>query len=369
MKRSQEIRSLTGLRGVTALLVVMFHTQLLTGIIDHRLGYIYEFVRHGYLAVDLFFVLSGYVLAMTYHTLFAGRFSWAAYVDFLTRRLARLYPLYGVASLAAACLLILKVNTSIAVTPHVLLANAAMIQSWGFGPSLNPPTWSLSAEWAAYLLFPLVAAVTLFSRWRIAAMAGVVAVAALAGLTWLPAAVTHPVGPAGALNIWAGVTAAPVARCIPEFLMGTLAWRLSGIARMAAIAASPWFSAGLATALVVLMPNPGTDVMIVCLMPMLVLGLACTQSGLSRFLAARPLHWLGEVSYSVYLLHYPMLWLASAVRPSLVTVPHSWSLIPVSAVAISIGLAAISYRWVERPGKRLVLRLLARPSVPVRNYA
>lgn len=364
MKSTREIRSLTGLRGVAALFVVVFHAD----IVDHRFGYLNEFVQHGYLSVDLFFVLSGYVMALTYRSLFAIRFTWTAYADFLARRLARIYPLYLISSVFAACLLVVTFDPSATITVPVVLANAAMVQSWGFGPSLNGPTWSLSAEWAAYLLFPLVAAATLFSRWWIAAAACLAAVAVLVSLTWLPASLAHPIGPAGPLNVWYGATAAPVARCVPEFLLGTLAWRLSSVARLARIAASPWPSTGIAIVMAVLMLRPGADVIIVCLMPLLVFCLAHTRSGLSRLLAGRTLHWLGVVSYSLYLVHFPLVQVATSARPYFAGVPHSWSLLPLSAIVVSLGLAALTYQWVERPGKRLVMRWLAQPAVSARNY-
>jgi peptidoglycan/LPS O-acetylase OafA/YrhL len=90
-----EIRSLTGLRGVAAAYVVLYHMHLF----ELCSGAAATVLTHGYLAVDLFFVLSGFVMALTYAELFEGGFSAGRYRDFLVRRIARVYPLYVVVTL------------------------------------------------------------------------------------------------------------------------------------------------------------------------------------------------------------------------------------------------------------------------------
>src|SRR5258707_7540721 len=86
----REIRSLTGMRGVAALAVVLYHLDLGqddTGLVQH-------IIHHGYLAVDLFFVLSGFIMALTYSHVFVERFNINKYWKFLNHRIARIYPLY-----------------------------------------------------------------------------------------------------------------------------------------------------------------------------------------------------------------------------------------------------------------------------------
>ena len=88
-RRRAEIRALTGLRGVAALLVALYHINP-NWIAPTATG---RFVGKGYLWVDLFFVLSGFLLAMNYARLFAGGWSLRAWLDFLLHRVARIYPL------------------------------------------------------------------------------------------------------------------------------------------------------------------------------------------------------------------------------------------------------------------------------------
>src|ERR1051326_8086781 len=159
-----EIRALTGLRGVAALLVALYHINP-NWIAPTATG---RFVGKGYLWVDLFFVLSGFLLAMNYARLFAGGWSLGAWLDFLLHRVARIYPLYVamvLASLAYSLALYGGVHAAAAPPPALTLsepardvaANLLMVQSWGVGKSIDGVAWSLSPEGAAYLMFPLAA--------------------------------------------------------------------------------------------------------------------------------------------------------------------------------------------------------------------
>ena len=83
-----EIRALTGLRGIASLYVVLFHYFQPLPLV----GYLRTLLGHGYLAVDLFFVLSGFVMALNYGSRFAAGAHWPEYRLFLCRRFARVYP-------------------------------------------------------------------------------------------------------------------------------------------------------------------------------------------------------------------------------------------------------------------------------------
>jgi peptidoglycan/LPS O-acetylase OafA/YrhL len=154
VQAKREIRSLTGLRGIAAVYVVIFHYFLGVGMSNP----LKTLLAHGYLGVDLFFVLSGFVMALNYGHLFETGFSFLAYRTFLGRRIARIYPLYVAGTLVGFVLtqaaLIEPLRSG--STSGNLVANLLMVQSWGVGQSYDPPAWSISTEWAAYLLFPLL---------------------------------------------------------------------------------------------------------------------------------------------------------------------------------------------------------------------
>jgi peptidoglycan/LPS O-acetylase OafA/YrhL len=157
----RELTTLTGIRGVAAIWVVLFHFYPVIGALlggpDRRQVPI---VRDGYLGVDLFFVLSGFVLSLAYSERFRRNF-YSAVIEFFFARVGRIFPLHWTC-LAIFFLLVELVPENWwgpgPFTLGALGASVALVQNWTLPTALawNFPTWSLSAEWAAYLLFPLL---------------------------------------------------------------------------------------------------------------------------------------------------------------------------------------------------------------------
>ena len=176
MNEATHIKPLTALRFYAAMWVVLFHYWPKLAV-----GWTPDFVLRGYLGVELFFVLSGFILWAVYRpALETGRFR---YGSFLWARLARVYPLH-IATLAGVGLMAFAaVKAGFGIDPAILSwaslpANLFMVHAWGLAPEAgwNHPSWSISAEWFAYLSFPIFgwAALALKSRpW--AAVAGALA--------------------------------------------------------------------------------------------------------------------------------------------------------------------------------------------------
>jgi peptidoglycan/LPS O-acetylase OafA/YrhL len=363
-KKPSEILALTGLRGVAATFVMLYHFRLYNWL--H--GPAHSFVYHGYLCVDLFFVLSGFVMAMTYKPLFEHGFKSRAYILFLGRRLARVYPLYLLITLVFFGL---NQTASHNVAPDApksvasLVANIFLVQAWGVAPSYIGPAWSISTEWAAYMLFPLLVALTLTNRAVIAAACGIAAAAALTMLAVLPADITHVVRVRGPLDMSIGTNYGPAVRCIVEFTFGLLCWRVSQTAWGKRLQGN---GAGFFAALAILflLAIKGSDIFIVLLMPLLVLSLSADTGVPARVMGWRVIHWLGEISYSVYLVHVLTFWLAWRLR-------HLWGMLPfghvealvlLSQALITLIIATLTYQFIEKPGRRL-LRRWFEPRSPV----
>src|SRR5688572_16960184 len=174
----QELKPLTSLRFIAAFWVLLYHFKDHLSLNRGQFG----LVADGYLGVDLFFTLSGFILAHVYlASLESGRFG---YGGFLKNRIARVYPMHLAA--LAAMLVLFAGATAIGAgvgSPDAfkladLPAHLFMVHAWGATAAVgwNFPSWSISAEWAAYLIFPLVAAIVLKAqRWS-----GLVAAGALA---------------------------------------------------------------------------------------------------------------------------------------------------------------------------------------------
>jgi peptidoglycan/LPS O-acetylase OafA/YrhL len=350
--RQGEIRSLTGVRGLAAAMVAFMHLS------SGKIGGIA--ITHSYLAVDLFFVLSGFVMALNYGRGFTAGFSWPAYASFLWRRFARVYPLYFAATVVMAVLW----YRGFALfggpfSPLLVAANFVLAQAWGLGDSLVYSGWSLSTELAAYLLFPWLVAVALrHSTPKCWAAAGL-SFAAILWLSLLPASATHRDVSAdqasryGPLNFSDGATIWLLVRCLPEFMLGLLAWRLwtSSIARKLFV--GPVTTAlGLLIAWVWMMPE--SDVVLVCLFALMIAALGHQRGLVARALGSRPMHALGNWSYGVYVIH-PLLTLLVVPFELLLAgygASHAWALSVLFMTGASVVAGWLAHMLLEQPAQR-----------------
>ena len=372
MDAQREIKSLTGIRGVAACFVVVYH-YLALGAGSGPAGTV---LRHGYLAVDLFFVLSGYVMALTYGRDFHDRVEAETFARFLTRRLARVYPLYIVTSLA--CLILAYADPQ----PQSLLpdlswltvgSNILLVQAWGIGHSINGPGWSISTEFFAYALFPGLVSILIVGPARSAAAFAVLGAAGLCALASVPDAAAGQTIRFGPLDLYMGDTVFPLARCGIEFCFGLLAWRFMTVPRLRGLAGRRGVGDALAVAALLLLAIPNTDVVLVLLFVPLIMALAAGASVAARILGSRPLHGLGILSYSIYLIHRPIL---DHLEPPAVRLfegwqmPHPHLLSAVILLPCTVLLSILTVRWVEVPGRRLAggirfrRRILAPAAIP-----
>ncbi|MGH7126836.1 MAG: acyltransferase family protein, partial [Stellaceae bacterium] len=321
-----------------------------------------------YLWVDLFFVLSGFLLAMNYAGRFAGGWKLGVWLDFLLHRVARIYPLYLVlvaASIAYSLLLYGGLHAA-AAPPALALsepardvaANLLMVQSWGLGESIDGVAWSLSTEWAAYLVFPLLVAAALFGRRR-AALAAALGAIAVVGVT---VALTSHDGAyhSGPLDAYDGATLEPLLRCLGGFVLGLVTYRRSRSPRTVAIAGHDLTIAAALGLLVAGLAAGVHDVLIYPLFALLVLGLFGNRGYVGWLFGCRPVYWLGMVSYSIYLLHpylvAPRSTLDGALQSAL---PEPWPGLITAALIYGLLLAAstLAYHAIEEPGRRWVRSL------------
>jgi peptidoglycan/LPS O-acetylase OafA/YrhL len=340
-----EIASLTGLRGIAALFVVVYHAL-------HNLHPIAGLLfGRGYLCVDIFFVLSGYVMALNYGSLFAGGYRTETHLRFLWLRFARVYPLY-IATIA----IVIALNTAnlmpIYDVPQLssgFMWNATMMQAWSFGAgNINLPAWSISTEWSAYILFPFLAALV-FARVGVAAyaMAGASIAALLAVALLAPSLSTAPLE--GALSVFSTENPLPVLRCVAGFTLGLVAYRLQGHRFGDIVSSRKWVGDAIAGLICVLFLVPKTDILLVAVTPLLIVHLVRSSSVVSSFLGCGPVHYLGLISYSLYLVHIPVI---LTLRQVFVTYGWSYSVASALGIGVSLLIAPVVYRYVEVPSRR-----------------
>src|SRR5262245_7459604 len=167
-----DLKPLTSLRFLAAFWVLTYHFRDHLGLDLGRVG----LIAHGWMGVDLFFILSGFILAHVYLAeVEGGRFG---YRRFLQNRLARVYPMHLAALAAMLGLFALatasgaKVSAPDAFRLLDLPQHLLMIHAWGATGTVgwNFPSWSISAEWGAYLLFPVIAAGVLSEKRHVGAL-------------------------------------------------------------------------------------------------------------------------------------------------------------------------------------------------------
>ena len=341
---------LTAFRFFAAAWVVLFtFTPLLRPV--GAFGALPPALGKGYLGVELFFTLSGFILSHVYGEAWGtGRFR---YGPFLWARLARIYPLH-LATLAAMGLMAagawaLHVPVTHDVASLVSLpANLTLTNAWGLAPtaSWNHPSWSISAEWAAYLAFPAFAA----SAWRLRARPVVALALALAGV--FAAYAVFPL--VAGFELTQATTGWGALRIVPPFLYGCalhLAWR--------ARPAPPVREAGLSTVLFLALFAAAVtlgagDAVIVAAGGGVILSLATLAGSGARAGAGPVWVWLGEVSFALYMVKAPWELLGGNLLKKALHIAEgqAWPLVPwLLLVAGTLPVAALAHHLVERPAR------------------
>lgn len=369
LRKRAEIAQLTGIRGVAAAWVVLYHFQPQIFALVPEAHPLSRVLGGGYLAVDLFFVLSGYIIAFQYLEAFPG--GRGDYGAFLVKRLARIYPLQLVTLVLLVLLVVGGFALGVPITPPSsftawgAVQDALLVRGWVVpSQGWNFPAWSLSAEWFAYLLFPLVAIVVgLLRRRRWLLVLGATACVALeaAGSVLLPGFDGMP---------------HPLVRVMVAFVLGALL--LAAPRPRIPPTAAAWIAvaAGAVLALAVpLIPGeaPRAAAALV-LTGVVVAGLAGGGGPVVRLLGARVPEYAGRISYGVYMVHGIVLMVATVVLGALaLLVPVrevlTWPLIArigivLIPLAVAVAAGALLYHLVERPAQRWITGPLRRRAVP-----
>jgi peptidoglycan/LPS O-acetylase OafA/YrhL len=350
-----EIRGLTGFRGIAALLVAVYHFTKAHG----PDGAIY--LHGGYLAVDAFFVLSGYVLAYNYASTFLNGFEWSGYREFLIKRICRVYPAYIVILVLAFAKLAFDFSGSGGLVDFGMwdaFCNVFMLTGWGLhAHSIMGVSWSVSAELFCYIFFPVF---VMFNKLRIVPL-----VASSVAIFILIAVISRVGGGVvGPLDIVAEDTFFPLLRAACGFAIGVI---LFAVANRIPAFESRVIDSALAVSVILLIAVWAYDesdlikyVVIACMVLLI-----AQDTWLSKALFGNAIvYFVGEVSYSLYLIH-PLL-VSGTVKITRTLAPVLGQQVAFAggiALYLSVALAAsaVSYMLLELRGKKLMLGLLLQP--------
>ncbi len=358
----QHYQILDGLRGVAAIMVVLFHILETFSGGDHAK----QLINHGYLAVDFFFVLSGFVIGYAYD----DRWDKMTLGDFFKRRLIRLHPMIIIGMLVGAVLFYFQDSdffpgiseVPIGTMLIVMLIGFTLlpvplsmdIRGWTEMHPLNGPAWSLFFEYIANLLYALF--VRKFSNTILALLV------AIAGLALIHMAVTSPNGDIiGGWALDAAQLRIGFTRLMYPFFAGLLLSRVANPGNVKN--AFAWCS--LLLIVFLSMPRIGTNqshwmnglydsLTIILIFPLIVyIGASGQVEG--RF--SKVNKFLGDISYPVYIIHYPfiytfMAWVAN--NKISLTGPSLNLLIAVASglLMITVVLAYVFVKFYDEPVRK-----------------
>jgi peptidoglycan/LPS O-acetylase OafA/YrhL len=305
---------LDGLRGVASVMVVAFHLFE-----AHSTSHLDQLINHGYLAVDFFFLLSGFVIGYAYD----DRWTTMRVGNFFKRRLVRLQPMVVMGMVIGALLFYLQDSglwpaihqVPIWKTLVVMLIGCTLIpvplsmdiRGWQEMHPLNGPGWSLFFEYIANIFYGLF--IRRFSKTALSILV------VLSGLALIHLAVTSPAGDIiGGWSLNAEQLRIGFTRVMYPFFAGLLLYRLGKLTRVK----HAFFWCSLLVIIVLSVPRIGGNthlwmnglydsLTIIFVFPLIIyLG---ASGDLHGGYARRICKFLGDISYPVYITHYPLIYI------------------------------------------------------------
>ena len=362
----QHFAALDALRGLAALSVTFYHVSWMNP--TESLHY----VRNSYLMVDVFFVLSGFVIFYAYHERLGTiddvrRFVWL--------RFWRIYPLHFTFLIVFVFIEVLKfaVEWRYGIKANhpafeqnsasAFFKNLFLIQALHTSDTLtfNEPAWSISTEFCAYVLF---AAVAYVFRVRVAILlaSGVLCATGFALLIALGSRGVQSTYDFG------------IIRCLVGFFLGVLVYALYDLVRTKRLVREHPILCGRVAILSMLSfvaflasKTPGySDLCIYPLSAAVILTVALSpKTSATRFLYLPPLQWLGAISYSLYMAHDAVLWFVKVFLrfgtdaqdvwlpfhdiPVLQTSSLYGTIGAIAGVVLVLVIAQLTYAWIEIP--------------------
>jgi peptidoglycan/LPS O-acetylase OafA/YrhL len=365
-------------RGIAALAVALFHIPIASGLMSNPL------IGHGYLFVDFFFVLSGFVIAHAYQERLTSGTSAA---NFMLRRFGRLWPLHILVLTAFIAVeagkwllthfagfptLLPAFDPSGSTPPGTIAAHILLIQALGFEThtTWNSPAWSISAEFWCYLVFAMLCVV--FSRRASLALAIMGALGGMLVITQshngMDVTVEHGLGFARCLF---GFATGNLTYALYRHLVST-SWRPGSLVELGVvlicigfICLAGWGDLSFAAPLIFALP---------------VLVFSFEAGRMSSLLSAAPFRHLGDWSYSIYMVHFLIDRImelgASALgrhfgfepwqnfgqgsapaRKVVLSSPILADSVTLAYLVLVVVLASMTYRWIEVPGRTYFARL------------
>lgn len=327
-----EITALTGIRGLFAIYVMFYHINPMA---SKNL-----FLWNGYLSVDLFFILSGFILCFVYQNKFSKNVLPTDYLNFLFNRLCRIYPLYFIATTVVFIFYLTNRNYSTLLYDYTI--NIFFVQSVT-GSGFVAPAWSLATEVIAYFFVPFLI-LLLFKAKQSIFILSFASICMLGIVSYKTAD----------LNVYTGWEA--IARCTSDYVLGVLSYQIflstkdesknNNISCLVTLLIS-----------LLLLSFKGLDLLVIPLFVLLIPLIATSNGIVVKLLSIAPVYYLGEISYSVYIWHgvvsRQFSWQVRQLAETMQINPL-WLM-----VCLSLIISIITYHTIEKPSQKILKKVRA----------
>ncbi len=333
-----EIRSHTSMRGIAALLVIIYHYRQNLPESLNPDQYTAFFANAGNF-VDFFFMLSGFVIAYVY--LNKSEQNPKIWAPYLRSRLARIYPLHLLTLLWMFLLYLYSVRGTIGSMSEHLLSNLFLVHSWGLydAYALNFPSWSISGEFAAYLAFPLIVVTLSWSR---------IYIITLTTVSYLAIGLHEYLIDANIVR-WERVA---LLRAVPAFFLGTMIFKYRTVCSNLSGNALFSLQSSAVFTLILFMHLGSSLVLLTPIFAVLIISTYEDKGWLSATLSGSVVHRLGLISYTIYMLHIPVRSTGYFVWPKISgSLSDSWSetMFFMTCIVVTLFLSSVIFRFFEIP--------------------
>lgn len=350
----KQIPALTGIRGIAALGVMFYHYRLTMHALWER-GLSLPLLKDAYIGVDIFFILSGFIIAHV-HTMDFRRFSAYELKRFALLRFFRVYPLHWFVLLSLLLLVLaypeyaehakLKFNEPERFSAEGFIASFFLVQHWfvDIGHPWNGLAWTLSMEILAYMLFPIMA--FFFARIE---NAWICLALALAFLLSLGMYLFYPIQDYYNVN----TPDAKIMRVLCGFTAGVLLNRFYNLTGEKNI---PWLGGVLAAIVVAMLLVYNLRPLVFVATGLFILALSYQKDWMAQLCETKPIMWLGEISFSLYICHYLIIDLMESLfLPPIkaMSISMQVGVLFIALPAAIFTVATLLNLFVERPSRQM----------------
>ncbi len=375
------IKNLTPIRGVAALLVVFYHANL---ILHGALAgtFVAPIFSRLYLMVDLFFMISGFVMSHAYGSWFDKDVSVKKFLQFSIARFARIYPLY-LFTLFFLVSVVVIYHYKIGETPQVfketfnfnsIPVNIFLLQNINTSSLLawNPPSWSISVEWWVYIIFPFM--VFFYNRIKFKYLNLLLLI--FSGMGYLILSVIiYNLNRDIVAGIWPknygsiDVTdpsnyQSGLLRCIFGFLIGMVAYQYFKLNSLKRFLSKDYAMLAFTVLLLCSLKFSVPDYITIWGFPCIILCAAYSNN--NKILNATFLKKMGDWSYSLYLIHMPIFYTFILF---VLLVPENKYILPYNGepllawivgytfISLNIFIAYLTYNYIELPARQVIKKM------------